>query len=150
MSNLWSCLHYTLLLRLIKCSIISLSRCAIFVPNSRCCFLPWPHLEIDNDGIPKKKLYDKRDDFTFPIVIFPFISHNIPESPAYGVYPYVILEFVPSTVILSCWRKRYSNKATLLLKLKSLEQKIYGRHHNLVDRYKYTYLKWQWIFYFYP
>jgi len=36
--------------------------------------------------ILKTKLYDKRDDFTFPIVNFPFISSNIPASPAYGVY----------------------------------------------------------------
>jgi hypothetical protein len=34
----------------------------------------------------KRKLYDKRNDFTFPIVNFPFTSSNIPASPAYGVY----------------------------------------------------------------
>jgi hypothetical protein len=34
----------------------------------------------------KTNLYDKRDDFTFSIVIFPFIGNNIPASPAYGVY----------------------------------------------------------------
>ena len=32
------------------------------------------------------ELYDKRDDFTFPIVNDPFISRNIPTSPAYRVY----------------------------------------------------------------
>ena len=32
------------------------------------------------------KLYDKRDDFNFPIVNFPFICSNIPAAPAYGVY----------------------------------------------------------------
>jgi hypothetical protein len=31
-------------------------------------------------------LYDKRDDFNFPIVNFPFIFNNIPAAPAYGVY----------------------------------------------------------------
>jgi hypothetical protein len=31
-------------------------------------------------------LYDKRDDFNFPIVNFPFICSNIPATPAYGVY----------------------------------------------------------------
>jgi hypothetical protein len=31
-------------------------------------------------------LYDKRDDFNFPIVNFPFICSNIPAAPAYGVY----------------------------------------------------------------
>jgi len=43
------------------------------------------HFEIDNGGILKTKLYDKRDDFTFPIVNFLFISSNIHVSPAYGV-----------------------------------------------------------------
>ena len=32
------------------------------------------------------KLYDKRDDFNFNIVNFPFMCSNIPQSPAYGVY----------------------------------------------------------------
>jgi hypothetical protein len=36
------------------------------------------HLEIDNGGRLKTKLYDKRDDFTSPIVTFPFISNNNP------------------------------------------------------------------------
>ena len=35
------------------------------------------HFEIDTD---------KRDDFDFPIVNFPFLSGNIPEAPAYVVY----------------------------------------------------------------
>ena len=30
--------------------------------------------------------YDKRDEFNFPIVKFPFICSNIPAAPAYGVY----------------------------------------------------------------
>ena len=44
------------------------------------------HLEINNGGRLKTKLYVKRDDFTFSVVNFPFISSNIPASPAYGVY----------------------------------------------------------------
>ena len=32
------------------------------------------------------KIYDKRDDFNFAIVNFPFICSNIPAAPAYGVY----------------------------------------------------------------
>ena len=31
------------------------------------------------------KLYDKRDDFNFPIVNFPFICNNIPAAPPDGV-----------------------------------------------------------------
>jgi len=44
------------------------------------------HIEIDNGGRLKTKLYDKRDDFTFSIRNFPFISSNIPATPAYGAY----------------------------------------------------------------
>jgi hypothetical protein len=42
-------------------------------------------LYLDNRGRLKSKLYDKRDDFTFPIVTFPFIGSNILEAPAVGV-----------------------------------------------------------------
>jgi hypothetical protein len=44
------------------------------------------HLEIDSEGWLRTKLYDKRDDFNFSIVNFPFICSNIPAAPAYGVY----------------------------------------------------------------
>ena len=42
-------------------------------------------LYIDNRKLTTR-LYDKRDDFNFPIVNFPFLSSNIPSAPAYGVY----------------------------------------------------------------
>ena len=34
-------------------------------------------------------IYDKRDDFTFPIVNFPHMDSNIPTNPAYGVFIYL-------------------------------------------------------------
>ena len=43
------------------------------------------YLYIDN-GKLTTRLYDKRDDFNFPIVNSPFLSNNIPSAPAYGVY----------------------------------------------------------------
>jgi len=43
-------------------------------------------LAIYNGGRLKTKLYDKRDDFTVSIVNYPFISSNIPVTPAYGCY----------------------------------------------------------------
>jgi hypothetical protein len=42
------------------------------------------HLEIDSEGRIRTKLYDKRDDFNFPIVNFPFICSNIPA--AWSIY----------------------------------------------------------------
>jgi hypothetical protein len=44
------------------------------------------HLAINSEGRLRTKLYDKRDDFNFPIVNFPFICSNIPTVPAYGAY----------------------------------------------------------------
>jgi hypothetical protein len=44
------------------------------------------HLEIDSDGRLRTKHYDKREDFNFPIVIFPFICSYILAAPAYEVY----------------------------------------------------------------
>ena len=43
------------------------------------------YLYIDN-GKLTTRLYDKQDDFNFPIVNFPFLSSNIPSVPAYGIY----------------------------------------------------------------
>ena len=41
-------------------------------------------LSIGRDGQLHTSIYDKRDDFNFHITNFPFLSSNIPTSPAYG------------------------------------------------------------------
>ena len=38
------------------------------------------------NGIVSSKIYDKRDDFNFEIVNFPFLDGDVPRSPSYGVY----------------------------------------------------------------
>ena len=43
------------------------------------------NLSITN-GIFSSKNYDKRDDFSFEIVNFPFHGGDVPRSPSYGVY----------------------------------------------------------------
>ena len=43
------------------------------------------NLSITN-GIVFSKIYDKRDDFNFEIVNFPFLDEDVPRSPSYGVY----------------------------------------------------------------
>ena len=40
---------------------------------------------IDSGGKLSTRLYDKRDDFDFHIVNFPFLSNNIPLDSSYGV-----------------------------------------------------------------
>ena len=41
---------------------------------------------IERDGQLHISIYDKRDDFNFHITNLPFLSSNIPASPAYGVF----------------------------------------------------------------
>ena len=43
------------------------------------------HLSI-SDGFIKTKIYDKRDDFDFDIVNFPFLDGDVPRLPSYGIY----------------------------------------------------------------
>ena len=43
------------------------------------------NLSITN-GIVSSKIYDKRDDFNFEIVNFPFLDGDVPRSPSYGVW----------------------------------------------------------------
>ena len=43
-------------------------------------------LSIGRDGQLRTSLYEKRDDCNFHITNFPFLSNNIPSSPAYGVF----------------------------------------------------------------
>ena len=38
-------------------------------------------------------LYDKRDDFNFEIVNFPFLDGDVPRSPSYGVYISQLIRF---------------------------------------------------------
>ena len=100
------------------------------------------HLEIDNEGRLKTNLYDKRDDFNFPIVNFPFICSNIPAAPAYGVYISKMIrysracgsyqDFLDRGLLLT---RKLLNQGFHLVKLKSSLRRFYGRHHDLVDRY---------------
>ena len=50
------------------------------------------HLSI-SDGFVKTKIYDKRDDFNFDIVNFPFLDGDVPRLASYGVYISQLIRF---------------------------------------------------------
>ena len=50
------------------------------------------HLSISN-GFVSSKIYDKRDDFNFDIVNFPFLDGDVPRRPSYGVYTSQLIRF---------------------------------------------------------
>ena len=49
-------------------------------------------LSISNDNV-SIKIYDKRDDFDFEIVNFPFSDGDVPRSTSYGVYISQLIRF---------------------------------------------------------
>ena len=60
------------------------------------------HLEIDNDGRLRTKIYNKRDDFNFSTVNFSFMYSNIPAAPAYGyiyIYTYQLISIQERVVV---------------------------------------------------
>ena len=103
------------------------------------------HLEIDTRGRSNTKLYDKRDDLDFPIVNFPFLSGNIPEALAYGVYISQLirysracdinLDFIDRARLLT---QKLLNQGYVAPNLQSSFLKFYGRHHDLVAWYDKT------------
>ena len=50
------------------------------------------HLSISN-GFVSYKIYDKRDDFDFDIVNFPFLDGDVPRRPSYGIYISQLIRF---------------------------------------------------------
>ena len=62
------------------------------------------HLSI-SDSFVKTKIYDKRDDFDFDIVNFPFLDGDVPRSTSYSVYisqfiRFAQVSFISITLIL--------------------------------------------------
>ena len=50
-------------------------------------------LSIERNGQLRTSLYDIRDKFNFNIINCPFLSSNIPSSPAYGVFISQIIRY---------------------------------------------------------
>ena len=94
-------------------------------------------LYIDNE-----KVYDKRDDFNFPIVNFPFLSSNIPSASAYGVYVSQLIRYARACSNYQDFMERGKVLTTKLFsqgciktKLIATLEKFYGRHRDLVNPY---------------
>ena len=74
------------------------------------------NLSITN-GIVSSKIYDKRDDFNFEIVNFPFLDRDVPRSPSYGVYISQLIRFARV-----CFNVDDFNNRNLFLTAKLLKQ----------------------------
>ena len=93
-----------------------------------------------SNGTVSTKIYDKRDDFDFDIVNFPFLDGDVPRRTSYGVYIY--LNLLDSPELLQIFN--YRNKALTAklfrqgyryFKLHKAFSKFYRRHSALVEKY---------------
>ena len=89
------------------------------------------HLSI-SDGFVKTKIYNKRDDFDFDIVNFPFLDGNVPRSASYGVYISQLIRFARVSSHVDDLNTR--NKV-LTAKLRKAFSNFYRRHFNIVFKY---------------
>ena len=53
-----------------------------------------------SNGTVSTKIYDKRDDFDFDIVNFPFLDGDVPWRTSYGVYVSQLIGFARALQIL--------------------------------------------------
>ena len=100
-------------------------------------------LSIGRDGQLLTSIYDKRDDFNFHITNFPFLSRNIPSSPAYGVFISQLIRYARACSSYECFVLRARRLSSKLLKqgylverLKSSLRKFYGRYGDLIQQYE--------------
>ena len=63
------------------------------------------HLSISYD-IVSTKIYDKRDDFNFEIVNFPFLDGDVPRSTSYEVYISQLIRFARASSYVADFKTR--------------------------------------------
>ena len=81
--------------------------------------------------------------FNFHITNFPFLSSNIPSSPAYGVFLSQLIQYVRACSSYECFILRAARLSSKLLRqgyvmerLKSSLRKFYGRYGDLIKHYE--------------
>ena len=97
------------------------------------------HLSISN-GIVSTKIYDKRDDFDFEIVNFPFLDGDVPRSTSYGVY---ISQLIRASSYVTDFNTRNKLLTQKLLKqgyryhkLRKTFSKFYRRYFDLISKFQ--------------
>ena len=81
------------------------------------------HLSISND-IVSTKMFDKRDDFDFEIVNFPFLDGDVPHSKSYGVYISQLIRFARASSYVTDFNTRNKLLTQTLLKQGYLYHKL--------------------------
>ena len=99
------------------------------------------HLSIAN-GFVSSKIYDKRDDFDFDIVNFPFLYGDVPRRASYGIYISQLIRFARVCYHVADFNARNKCLTAKLLqqgyryhKLRKTFSKFYRRHYELISKF---------------
>ena len=99
------------------------------------------NLSIHNNTI-STKIYDKRDDFDFDIVNFPFLDGDVPRRRSYGVYISQLIRFAKASSHVNDLNNRNKFLTAKLLKqdyryhkLSKELSKFYRRYFELIKKY---------------
>ena len=100
------------------------------------------HLSISND-IVSTKIYDKRDDFDFEIVNFPFLDGDVPRSTSYGVSISQLIRFARKSSYVTDFNTPNKLSTQKLLqqgyryhKLRKTFPKFYRGYHDLISDFQ--------------
>ena len=104
-----------------------------------------PFLDLNqciSNGTVSTKIYDKRDDFDFDVVNFPFLDGDVPRRTSYGVYISQLIRFARASSNLCDFNYRNKALTAKLLrqsyryfKLRKAFSKFYRRHSALIEKY---------------
>ena len=96
------------------------------------------HLSISN-YIAATKIYDKRDDFGFENVNFPFLDGDVPRSTSYGVYISQLIHFARASGHVADFNIHNKLLTQKLLKqccpyhkLRKIFSNLYRRYYDLI------------------
>ena len=103
-----------------------------------------PFLDLNlciSNGTVSTKMYDKRDDFDFDIVNFPFLDGDVPRRTLYGVYISQLIRFARASSNLNDFNYRNKALTAKLLRqdyryfIRKAFSKFYRRHSALIEKY---------------
>ena len=100
------------------------------------------HLTISYN-IVSIKIYDKRDDFDFEIVYFPFLDGDVLRSTSYGVYISQLIRFARASSYVADFNSRNKLVTQKLLKqgyryhlLRKTFSKVYRIYYDLISKFQ--------------
>ena len=106
----------------------------VWLPSLVCAFVVcMQQLGLISNDIVSTKIYDKRDDFDFDIVNFPFLDGDVPCSTSYGVYISQLIRFARASSYVADFNTRNKLLTQKLLKQGYRYHKLRKTFSNFID-----------------